>query len=302
MKDRRNHKLIDAMMTALRAVHSAATPESMNPEELERQRKGQDILGRLITPPIGFHWEPFSLNHLPMAWVRPERGHDPKKVILYCHGGGYISGNLGYARVLASKMSSVTGRDVLSFEYRLAPEHPYPAALDDALAAWDYLMYLGYGAQDVALVGDSAGGNLALSLALHLKESRRMLPGRLVLFSPWTDMTASGHSYQTQQEADPMLTIHYIHAAREAYAPKQDWSLPKFSPLFAPLQGLPPTLIQVGGKELLYSDSLRLHQKLLDHGVPCVMECWPELWHVFQMFPLKQSADAMEKMAQFLLF
>ena len=105
-----------------------------------------------------------------MAWARPECGHDRHHVVLYCHGGGYTSGNLGYARVLASKLAKSTGYEVLSFEYRLAPEHPYPAALEDALAAWDYLMELGYGARDVVLAGDSAGGNLALVLTQALKE------------------------------------------------------------------------------------------------------------------------------------
>lgn len=121
-----NQKLTDAMMAALKAIHSAASPDSMDAEDLARQRKGQEVLGRLMSPPIGFSWEPFSLGEMPAAWVRPERGHSRSKVILYCHGGGYTSGNLGYARVLAAKMASATGYEVLAFQYRLAPEFPYP--------------------------------------------------------------------------------------------------------------------------------------------------------------------------------
>lgn len=300
LSQRLNQTVTDAMMAALRAVHASTAPETLENGELERQRKGQEILGRLVTPPIGFSWEPFRHRRLPMAWVRPERGHDPDKVILYCHGGGYISGNLGYARVLAAKMASATGREVLSFEYRLAPEHPWPAAAQDAMAAWDYLMYQGYGAGQVVLAGDSAGGNLALELALELRRTGRRLPARLVLFSPWTDMTAQGNSYQTCREEDPMLTQGYIHAARQAYAPGKDWNGPEFSPLFADLRGLPPTLIQVGGREILHSDSTRLRDRLQEAGVPCVLECWPEMWHVFQMFPLRQAAQAMEGVARFL--
>ena len=235
-----NQKLTEAMMTALKAIHSAASPDSMDTEDLARQRKGQEVLGRLMSPPIGFSWEPFRLGEMAMAWVRPERGHDRSKVILYCHGGGYTSGNLGYARVLAAKMASATGCEVLAFQYRLAPEFPYPAALEDALEAWEYLMHQGWGAKDIILAGDSARGNLALELALALKEEGRFLPGRLVLFSPWTDMSASGESYTQRENLDPMLTTRYIQSVRSEYAPEADYSLPRFSPLFADLSGLPP--------------------------------------------------------------
>lgn len=293
-----HQKMTDAMMTVLKAMRTSSGP--LSAQALERQRKSQDLLGHLVTPPIGFSWEPFEHNGLAMAWVRPERGHDPSKVILYCHGGGYITGNLGYARILAAKMSSATGREVLSFAYRLSPEFPWPAAQEDAMAAWDYLMHLGYGADQVVLAGDSAGGNMALVLALRLREQGRRLPGRLVLFSPWTDMTAGAESYQPYESEDPILSARYMDAVRQAYAPGQNWALPEFSPLFAKLAGLPPTMIQVGGKEILYADSIRLQQKMIQAGVACVLHCWPEMWHVFQTFPLPQSDEAMEKMAAFL--
>lgn len=295
-----NQKLTEAMMTALKAIHSAASPDSMDVEDLARQRKGQEVLGRLMSPPIGFSWEPFSLGEMPMAWVRPERGHDRSKVILYCHGGGYTSGNLGYARVLAAKMAGATGCEVLAFQYRLAPEFPYPAALEDGLEAWEYLMHQGWGAKDVILAGDSAGGNLALELTLALKEEGRFQPGRLVLFSPWTDMSASGDSYTQREELDPMLTNRYIQSVRSAYAPNADYRHPKLSPLFADLSGLPPTLIQVGEREILYSDSERLRNALTAAGVPCALQSWPDMWHVFQMFPLKSAGEAMTAMADFL--
>lgn len=298
--ERFNQKLTEAMMTALKTIHSAASPDSMNLEDLARQRKGQEVLGRLMSPPIGFSWEPFSQGEMPMAWVRPERGHDRSKVILYCHGGGYTSGNLGYARVLAAKMASATGCEVLAFQYRLAPEFPYPAALEDALKAWEYLMHQGWGAKNVILAGDSAGGNLALELTLALNAEGRFLPGRLVLFSPWTDMSASGDSYTQREELDPMLTNRYIQSVRGAYAPDADYSHPKLSPLFADLSGLPPTLIQVGEREILFSDSEGLRDAMIAAGVPCVLQSWPDMWHVFQMFPLKTAGEAMAAMAEFL--
>ena len=292
---------LDPFLRALRAIHSAATPETMNLEDLEKQRKGQQLLGRLVAPMAGMSWEPFSLEDMPCAWVRPHRGHDRRRAVLYCHGGGYTSGNLGYSRVLASKLAHATGYDVLSFEYRLAPEHPYPAAVEDAVAAWNHLMYLGYGARDVVVAGDSAGGNLALVLCRRLQMQQRRLPARLVLLSPWTDMTASGRSYTERAQMDPMITMEYIQAVRAAYARDHDLSDPDLSPLFGDFSGFPPVLIQVGSHELLLSDSIRLRDRLVRAGVPCRLEVWNNLWHVFQMFPMKKAADAIQNIANFLL-
>lgn len=290
----------EAIFAALRKVHNIASPASTAPEDLKRQRLGQETLGRLLTPPIGFSWEPFEIEGIPAAWVRPEGGHDRSKMILYCHGGGYTSGTLGYARLLASRMALATGYEVLAFQYRLAPEHPYPEALEDARLVWEHLMFLGWGAREIILAGDSAGGNLALELALDLRDADRMLPWRLVLFSPWTDMTATADSYTECAEKDPLLTREYIEAVRDAYAPGADWAQATYSPLFADLRGLPPTLIQVGGREILRDDSTRLYEKLQAAGVPAVLQTWPDMWHVFQMFPLKAAGEAMDQMARYL--
>ena len=195
--------------------------------------------------------------------------------------GGYTSGNLGYSRPLASKLSGVTGWDTLSFEYRLAPEHPFPAAVDDAMKAWDHLMRQGYGARDVTVAGDSAGGNLALVLCHRLKQESRRLPARLILMSPWTDMTASGKSYTERAELDPTITLDYIRAVRGAYARDQELTSPMLSPLFGDFRGFPPTLQAA--------------------GVPCRLEVWTDMWHVFQMFPIKKAGQAMASVGRFLL-
>ena len=268
---------------------------------LDVTRKGQDKLGELMT---ALHRREVlvrdhDFEHFQGAWVMPK---DQRRtgVILYLHGGGYTCGQLGYARILASKLALATGFDVLSFEYRLAPEHPFPAAIEDAVAMWDYLMYMGYGARDVIVAGDSAGGNLALELALKLKEQGRAQPRGLVLFSPWTDMTASGKSYRTCKTLDPMLTMEYIAAVREAYTgPDADWSRPCYSPLFADLRGLPPTLVQVGTNEILKSDSERLVENLQKAGVYAQLEVYPECWHVFQQMPIRRAAVAMESAGRF---
>lgn len=288
-------------MQALKALHSVSTPDAMTAEELDRQRRTQEVIGRLVAPMTGLSWDPFDLDNMKAAWMRLNRPHQRRHVILYCHGGGYTSGNLGYSRVLASKLTHVTGYDVLTFDYRLAPEHPYPAAVEDALRAWDHLMYLGYGARDVTVVGDSAGGNLALVLCRRLREQKRMLPGSLVLLSPWTDMTASGPSYTERQEIDPMLTMDYIKAVRTAYAGGRDLQDPDLSPLLGDFSGFPPTLIQVGTHEILYSDAEQLYHKLEETRIPCTFEVYEDMWHVFQMFPTKKSAGAMTHISHFLL-
>ena len=292
---------LEMPMRILKALHSATAPGDMTSAELEKQRRSQELLGQLAAPMAGLSWEEFALTGMKAAWMRLERPHRHARCVLYCHGGGYTSGNLGYSRVLASKLVRSTGLDTLSFEYRLAPEHPYPAALEDAFRAWDHLMYLGYGAKDVVLAGDSAGGNMALVLCLALRRAGRMLPGALLLMSPWTDMTASGASYSERAEADPILTNEYIQAVREAYAPGADYSRPEFSPLFGDFSAFPPALIQVGTHEILYSDSERLAERMKAAGCYCRLEVWENMWHVFQMAPAKKSAAAMESMAHFLL-
>lgn len=308
-KKRRKYKLgkgtdtlrLDPAMRVLKALHSATIPVELSPEELDKQRRSQEILGNLAAPMAGMEWQTFEINKMPSAWMKLERPHKRRRAILYCHGGGYTSGSLGYSKVLASKLTKATGLDVLTFEYRLAPEFPYPAAIEDAFMAWNYLMQLGYGARDIIVAGDSAGGNMALVLCLRLKSEGRMLPGALLLMSPWTDMTASGESYAERAGADPMLTIEYIEAVRDAYAGDNDPADPMLSPVNGDLKGFPPALVQVGSHEILYSDALTLSERMQAAGVTCRLEVCEDMWHVFQMFPSKKAATAMESMSHFLL-
>ena len=288
-------------MRLLKAVHSLQEPETMTTEDLEKQRRSQEALGNMAAAMGGLVWEPFELAGMDAAWMRLERPHKRRRVILYCHGGGYTSGGLGFSKVLASKLTRATGLDVLAFDYRLAPEHPYPAGVEDAQAAWDHLMRLGFGARDVVLAGDSAGGNMALVLCLRLRAEGRMLPGALLLMSPWTDMTCSGESLTERADIDPVLTPEYIYAVREAYAGGLDPAQPELSPLLADLAGLPPTLIQVGTHEILFSDAERLAERMKAAGTECRLEVWEGMWHDFQMYPSKSAAQAMQNAAHFLI-
>lgn len=290
------------LMQAIKAVHSAASAgSSLSEEDLKRQRAGQELFSKLAAVPIGVSSHGFNAGNIRCEWTRQDFGHDTKHMILYCHGGGYTCGSINYARVLASKLSLYTGLSVFSFEYRLSPENPYPAAIEDALSVWDYLMRKGYGAREIILAGDSAGGNLALELCLKLKGADRFLPAGVVLMSPWTDMTMSGASYEECLAIDPMLTPEYIEACKRAYAPEnEDFSTPEFSPVFGDFKGFPPVLVQVGTNEILRSDSELLIEKLTECGVFAELEVYEDSWHVFQQLPLKRSTKALNSAGTFI--
>ena len=262
---------------------------------------------KAIDPMKIFHktidYKIYNGNHqIPVRIFLPgEKMEDDLPVFLFFHGGGWVTESIDNYERICARLASATDHIVVSVEYRLAPEHPYPAAVEDAMRAWDYLMYQGYGAENVTVAGDSAGGNLALVLCRRLKAAGRRMPRALLLMSPWTDMTMSGASYRERAEIDPMLTPEYIEAVRKAYAGERDLHDPDLSPLLGDLGSFPPTLIQVGDHEILYSDSASLAAALRAVHVPCRLEVSEGMWHVFQMFPIKKAAAAMESAARFLL-
>lgn len=300
--EEREEDRMDLMMRSIKAFRSVTSPEDhLDPEKLAHHRAEQEIFSKLVTPGLNTDETFFSVGDISCEWVKPQFAHRTDRVILYCHGGGYTCGGLGYAGILAGKMAQHTGLEVISFAYRLAPEHPYPAALEDAIRVWDYLMHLGYGAGNVILAGDSAGGNLALELCLELKKTKRFLPAGMILYSPWTDMRACSSSYKTYKDKDPLLTYDYVCMVRSAYAgPDADYGAPEFSPLLADLKGMPPALIQVGSNEILRRDSEKLAKNLMEQGCRAVLEVYKGGWHVFQQMPTPKSAHAMEQVRLFL--
>lgn len=275
--------------------------------DIEKHRQSQDHFGALLGNSKEVIVEDLEIavrgeddRTIHGEWIYVNRAHMKKYVILYCHGGGYSTGSSLYARTLTTKLAASTSMDVLCFDYRLAPENPYPAAVQDAMQVWDYLMLLGYGARDVILAGDSAGGNLALSLCLQLKAQGRLMPRGLVLMSPWTDLTASGKSHVTKAEIDPVLNASYLKQMIENYALGQDLTDPLISPLFGDYEGFPPTYIQVGSNEILQDDAVMLYKKLLKVNVSVKMDVFKGMWHVFQMSPFKTAYEAMDKNAEFI--
>ena len=268
--------------------------------DIEKHRLSQDHFGALLGSNKDVLIQDVDIDGIHGEWICVNRAHMKKYVILYCHGGGYSTGSSIYARTLTTKLAMSTSMDVLSFDYRLAPENPYPAAVEDAMMVWDDLMLLGYGARDVILAGDSAGGNLALSLVLKLKQQRRLLPRGLILMSPWTDLTASGKSYKSRAEIDPVLDAGYLKEMIDNYARGRELTDPLISPLFGDFEGFPPVYIQVGDNEILLNDATMLHKAMLKAHVSAKIDIFKGMWHVFQMSPFKTAYEAMDKNAEFI--
>lgn len=268
--------------------------------DIEKHRQSQDSFGAILGSRKDTAVREVSINGMYGEWISVDRAHMKKYIIFYCHGGGYMTGSSLYARTLTTKLATSTSMDVFCFDYRLAPENPYPAAIEDALKAWDYIMQLGYGARDVIVAGDSAGGNMALSLVHHLKEQERILPRGLLLMSPWTDMTCSGKSYDTRKDVDPVLDAPYINRAISCYAPDEDLENPFISPLFGKFENFPPTYIQVGDNEILLQDAVMLHKAMQKDKVSAKLDIFHGMWHVFQMSPFKTAYEAMDRNAEFI--
>jgi epsilon-lactone hydrolase len=203
--------------------------------------------------------------------------------LLYLHGGAYVIGGPGSHRKLAGQLAHATRRETFFVDYRLAPEHPFPAALDDAVAAFRWLLTQGYAADRIVIAGDSAGGGLALAAAMALRDRKLPLPASLVLISPWTDLTLSGESHASRADADPMLRASWLADSARRYANGRPLTDPLLSPLFGELAGLPAMLIQVGSEEILLSDAERLAERARAGGIAVQFERFDGLWHDFQV-------------------
>ncbi|MBR6019411.1 MAG: alpha/beta hydrolase fold domain-containing protein, partial [Lachnospiraceae bacterium] len=211
--------------------------------EIKRHRKLADWAGGLATPKGDVERKRFRLGKIRCEEFRPYFAHNPEYVILYCHGGGYVSGGLGYAGNLSTKLATATGFTAYSFAYRLAPEHPYPAAAEDADVVWNYLTENVVPADHVILAGDSAGGNMALCLTQRLIAQGKPVPRLLLLFSPWTDMTGTAESYEANRDTDPILSKEFVMKSARAYMGNGDPADAAFSPLFGSFENFPPVYI-----------------------------------------------------------
>jgi epsilon-lactone hydrolase len=273
---------------------------------LPRRRRLLEQSARLIPVARGIEVEEVVAGGVRCEWVEPamaERG----SVVVYLHGGAFCLGSPESHRHLVSRLSKLTRLSVIVPDYRLAPEHPFPAALEDSLAVYRSLRAQGYAPEQIALAGDSAGANLLLSLLLRLKASGEELPACAVCFSPVTDLDRSSPGVAAADRSrgprDPMLSPEYVAPLCDAYVGRADRRNPLLSPIFGDLSGLPPLLLQAGGDELLLPDSERLAARAEASGVRVKLEVYPKMWHAFQTFvPILPSARrALAASAEFLI-
>ena len=267
---------------------------------LEVTRKGQDKLGELMS---ALHKREVLIRdhdfeRFQGAWVMPK---DERRsgVVLYLHGGGYTCGSLDYAKGFAATLASECGVRVFCAAYRLAPENPYPAAVEDALTAFDYLLKKGYAPHQILLCGESAGGGLIYALSLKLKQLGRELPCGLIGISPWVDLTGSGASYETNRDNDPSLTQELLEFYAKCYT--QDPTNPLCSPVRGDLTGLPPSLLFAGGDEILLDDARTLHDRLRQAGCRSKLIIAPGRWHAYVLYCLQENMEQdMEEINRFL--
>jgi acetyl esterase/lipase len=245
--------------------------------------------------------EQVDAGGVPSEWVK-WRGASEKSVVLYLHGGGYVFGNPDTHRDISWRLSKESGSKVLFVNYRLAPENPFPAAVDDATASYRWLMEEGFLPEQIAVAGDSAGGGLAVALMLNLKTLGLKLPKAAVLMSPWVDLTLSGPSMVDNAEADAMLSPQAVARFTNYYLGDTDPTSPLASPIFGDLSGLPPTLVLVGSTEVLLSDSEALVEKINLAEGDAKLSLWPRMPHVFPILAsiLPEGKKAVLEMAEFL--
>ena len=229
-------------------------------------------------------------------------GIEPRHVVLYFHGGVYVIGDAFLAADLASQVGRRVGAKVISVDYRLAPEHPYPAAVDDALAAYEALLHSGVDASNIVFAGESAGGGLAVATLINARDHGLPLPAAAFVMSPMTDLTLAGTTMETRREADPLFTRELLQERVDDYTAGQDAAIPLMSPIFADLSGLPPLIIQAGTHEVLLDDAVRLARQAATADVEVTLDITPGVPHVFQAYYpiLDEPAAALDRAGQLL--
>jgi epsilon-lactone hydrolase len=245
--------------------------------------------------------EPVNAGGIKSEWVTAP-GADAGRAILYLHGGGYVIGSINTHRSLAARISRAAKARALVIEYRLAPEHPFPAAVEDSVAAYRWMLSTGLKPSRIAVAGDSAGGGLTVSTLVAIRDANLPLPAAGVCLSPWVDLEGLGDSMKSKAAADPMVQRDALVEMAKHYLAGKDPRAPLAAPLYADLAGLPPLLIQVGTAETLLDDSTRIAERARKAGVKVTLEPWENMIHVFQIFApmLDEGQDAIDKIGEFI--
>ncbi len=268
---------------------------------LEQERANLDEGGARFRVPEDVTLQPIDVDGVPGEFLIAPGASD-NKVVLYLHGGGYAIGSIKSHRYLMQNISRHSGAKTLGINYRLAPEHPFPAALDDATTAYHWLLAQGYEPENIAIAGDSAGGGLTLATLVNLRDQGDSLPAAGVLISPWTDLTGNAGSVAARADSDPMVKPDGLYSLGAHYLNGIDPQTPLASPVFANMNGLPPLCIHVGGREILYDDAITVANRARAAGVPVELVDEPELFHVWHAFApmLEEGQHAVEQIGAFL--
>ena len=265
---------------------------------VEAQRARQEKSTRFARLPANVRCQPIHADDVPAEWI--ETPDASLGVILYLHGGAYALGSINTHREFVARLASAAGSRALVIDYRLAPEHPFPAALEDATAAFHWLLAQDYAPSQIFVAGDSSGGGLALALSVALRDAGDPLPAGVVCISPWTDLAATGASISDKAKVERMLNPESLERYARYYAGERDLTTPLISPHYADLGGLPPLLVQVGTDEILLDDARRFAAHAQESGVDVTLEVWDEMFHVFQLVSfLPEAKEAVQHIAEF---
>ena len=265
---------------------------------IEEQRARQEKTSKYAKLPADIHCQSINADGISAEWISAPDAD--LGVILYIHGGAYALGSINVHREFIVRLVQATKIRCLAINYRLAPEHPFPAALEDATTIYGWLLNQGVDASQIIIAGDSAGGGLALGTMVTLRDNGEQLPSGAVCISPWTDLALTGASIQSKAKVDPILDLASLQMYARYYAGENVLTSPLISPLYANLKGLPPLLIQVGTDEILLDDSTRFAEKARDAGVNVTLKIWDEMFHVFQLIPfLPETKKMVDSIAEF---
>jgi acetyl esterase/lipase len=288
----------EAVKSALRAFREQVL---QGQPTLEEQRAGAVAFGEMTAPPSGVSDTDVDAGGIPAEWVVPEGSADDR-VLLYVHGGGYVICSMRTHSKLVGHIAKAAGIRALNVDYRLAPEHPHPAAVNDSVAAYQWLLDQGYAANNIAIAGDSAGGGLTLATLLALRDRGLPLPAAAVPLSPWVDLEGTGDTMKTHADRDLLVNEVGLKAMADLFLSGGDAHDPLAAPLHGDLRGLPPLYIQVGDDETLLDDSRRFAAKAKAAGVDVRLDVFPEMQHVFQMGAgnVPEADDAVARIGAYL--
>ncbi len=266
---------------------------------IAEQRSRQEKSARYARLPKGTQSKPVVINEIPAEWI--EAPPAEAGIILYLHGGAYALGSINGHREFIARLALATQSKALAINYRLAPEHPFPAALEDALAAYHWLLSQGFDSSRIVIAGDSAGGGLAISALVALRDAGDPLPAGAVCISPWVDLALTSASIHQNSRLDPILDPKSLEIYAGYYAGSHELTFPLISPLYADLKGLPPLMIQVGTDEILLDEAILLADKAREAGVTVTQETWDGMFHVFQLIPfMPETKEAVKHIAGFI--